>query len=284
MKIHPSAIVSPEAQIDETAEIGPFCIIESGVEIAAGCRLLAQVKVHSGTTIGRETTVFEGAVLGGMPQHTRVSENLGKLVIGERNMLREQVTIHSSMNSDQATVIGDDCMLMVGSHIAHDCRLGNRVILTNGVMVGGHVEIGDRAYLGGNAAVHQFCRIGSLAMVGGCSKLVQDVPPYLLTDGASAMIVGLNTIGLRRAGFSRDQIKQLKAAYRTIYRQGLPFDEMVATLEDQFTSHPATDLASFFRGGTRGFVQERRSPPRAAIRIHPEVDDEVDAPSRRLAS
>ena len=160
--------------------------------------------------------------------------------------------------------------------MAHDCRVGNQVILTNGVMLGGHVQVGDRACLGGNAAVHQFCRIGRLAMVGGCTKVVQDVPPFMLTDGPGSMIVGLNRIGLYRAGLDRYEILQLKAAYRLIYRQGLTFDVMVAALERQFPTGVAAELTAFFQSGQRGFVQERRSPPRVALRVRPAVDDAVD--------
>ena len=149
-------------------------------------------------------------------------------------MIREHVTIHRAMHAGHETVLGDDCLLMVGAHVAHDCHVGNHVILTNGVMLGGHVQVGDRACLGGNAAVHQFCRIGRLAMVGGCTKVVQDVPPFVLTDGPGSMIVGLNRIGLRRAGLDRNEIEQLKAAYRLIYRQGLTFDVMVAAFEASF--------------------------------------------------
>jgi len=185
------------------------------------------------------------------------------------------------MRADQATRVGDDCLLMVGSHVAHDCQVGNRVILTNGVMLGGHVQVGDRACLGGNAAVHQFCRIGRLSMVGGCTKVVQDVPPFVLTDGPSAMIVGLNRIGLRRAGFDHDDVMQLKAAYRLIYRRGLTFEAMLIALETEFPLGVAAEFTSFFRSGQRGFVQERRSPPRVALRVHPAVDDPEDEAASR---
>jgi UDP-N-acetylglucosamine acyltransferase len=168
---------------------------------------------------------------------------------------------------------------MVGAHIAHDGNIGNRVILTNGVMLGGHVQVGDRAVLGGNAAVHQFCRIGRLAMVGGCSKIVQDLPPFVLTDGTTALIVGLNRVGLQRAGLTRTEILELKAAYRLIYREGLNFNEMVETLERRFAGTIAAELAEFFRNGTRGFIQERRSPPKMALRVHPAVDDVEEAPA-----
>lgn len=278
--IHSTAVISPQAEIANDVEIGPFCIVESGVTIESGCRLIASVTVRSGTTLGSETVVYEGAVLGGLPQHANLTSTPGTISIGERNILREHVTVHRPMHEKNVTSIGNDCMLMVGAHVAHDCHVGNNVILTNGAMLGGHVEVGDRACLGGNSAVHQFCRVGRLAMVGGCTKVVQDVPPFVLTDGATALIVGLNRVGLRRAGFSREEILELKAAYRVIYRQGLTFNETVAQLERQFPSGVASEFAEFFHGGERGFVQERRSPPRVALRVHPALDEDEEEVSQ----
>ena len=275
MKSHPTAYVSPQAEIGADVEIGPFCIVEPDVKIASGCRLLSHVSIKSGTVLGSENEVGEGTVLGGLAQHNGSPTEPGSLVIGSRNVFREHVTVHRAMHAGKETTIGDGCLLMVGSHVAHDCRIGNQVILTTGVMLGGHVEVGDRACLGGNAAVHQFCRIGRLAMVGGCTKVVQDVPPFVLTDGAGALIVGLNRVGLRRAGFDRDEILQLKAAYRLIYRQGLTFEAMVAALQQRFPNGAASEFATFFQSGERGFVQERRSPPQVALRVYPAVDDEL---------
>ena len=276
MKIHPSAIVSSAAILAQDVEIGPFCVVESGVQIESGCRLAAQVTIRTGTTLGSETTVYEGTVLGGVPQHTNPPADLGDIVIGKRNTIREHVTVHRAMTLGKNTTIGDDCLLMVGAHVAHDCHVGSNVILTNGTMLGGHVEIGDRACLGGNSAVHQFCRIGRLAMVGGCTKVVQDVPPFTLTDGATALIVGLNKVGLRRADLSREEILSLKAAYRLIYREGLSFRETLAALRQRYPTGVAAEFAEFFQAGQRGFAQERRRPPRVALRIHPAIDDERD--------
>ncbi len=283
-KIHPSAIVNPTARLAENVEIGPYCIVESGVQIAAGCRLVAHATIRTGTALGRDTTVCEGTVIGGLPQHTDPPAKLGGIVIGERNVIREHVTVHRAMHQGQNTTIGDDCLLMVGSHVAHDCHVGSHVILTNGSMLGGHVEIGDRACLGGNSAVHQFCRVGRLAMVGGCTKVVQDVPPFLLTDGATALVVGLNRVGLRRTDFTRDEILSLKAAYRLIYREGLSFRETISSLQEQFPIGVAAEFAEFFEGGQRGFVQERRSPPRVALRIHPGINDGVDGKDDQATS
>lgn len=277
--IHSTAIISDQAQIGADVEIGPFSIIEGDVVIGARTKLAGHVTIKSGTTLGTDNSVCEGTVLGGFAQHADRPEKSGRLVIGSRNTIREHSTVHRAIHADQTTTIGDDCLLMVGAHVAHDCRVGNRVILTNGVMLGGHVEVGDRACLGGNAAVHQHCRIGRLAMVGGCTKVVQDLPPFVLTDGATALIVGLNRVGLQRAGFTREEVLELKAAYRVIYREGLTFNEMLAALESRFPVGLAAEYTEFFRIGTRGFVQERRSPPKIALRVHPAVDeDESDKP------
>jgi len=279
VKIHPSAIVNSEAELGTDVEIGPYCIVDSGVQIADRCRLVAHVNIRSGTALGCDSVVYEGAVLGGLPQHINNSQPPGDIVIGERNVLREHVTVHRAMHQGEETRIGNDCLLMVGSHVAHDCQVGDRVILTNGTMLGGHVEIGNRACLGGNVAVHQFCRIGRLSMVGGCTKVVQDVPPFVLTDGATALVIGLNSVGLRRAGLDRQQILDLKAAYRLIYRKGLAFRETLAALEQEFPQGVAAEFAEFFQGGQRGFVQERRRPPHTALRIHPAIEEEIDESS-----
>jgi UDP-N-acetylglucosamine acyltransferase len=162
---------------------------------------------------------------------------------------------------------------MVGAHVAHDCHLGDNVILTNNVMLGGHVHVDDRAYVSGGVAVHQFCRIGHLAMVGGLARVRQDVPPFVTLDGGTTMVVGLNRVGLRRAGYGLEQMEQLKNAYRLIYRSGLPWDEMLDQLEREFVEGPASEFAAFFRDGQRGFVQERRTPPGATVRLVREEDE-----------
>ena len=236
--------------------------------VGQGCRLAARVTVKTGTTIGRDTVVCEGAVLGGGPQHISPPANPGRVVIGERCVLRENVTVHRAMNSEGETRVGSDCLLMVNAHVAHDCRVGSRVILTNNVLLGGHVQVGDRAVLGGGSAVHQLCRIGRLAMIGGCARVAQDVPPFVLTDGEQAMIVGLNKVGLRRAGIDASDRAQLKAAYRLIYRSNLTFEEMIAAVDQAYPAGPASEFADFFRNSKRGFVQERRSPPKSGVRLH----------------
>jgi len=273
VKIHPTAVVSPQADLAHDVEIGPLCVVEAGTVIGLGTHLASHVVLKRGTTLGADNQILDGAVLGGLPQHTSLPEQLGTLVVGDSNVVRENATLHRSLRAGECTRVGHHNLLMVGCHVGHDCVIGDHVVLTNNVMLGGHVEVGDRAYLGGGAAAHQFVRIGGLAMVGGYARVIRDVPPFFLLDGDTGMVVGLNRIGLSRAGLSSDAVKQLKAAYRVVYRQGLTWNEVQTTLGDRFGDGPAAELARFLTGGTRGFAQERRIPPGATIRIHDSHQD-----------
>ncbi len=276
MSIHPTAIVSSTAQIAPDVQIGPFCIIEPETVIGQGCILESRVTVKTGTTLGANNRVFEGAVLGGLPQHVHIPENPGTVVIGSNNVIRENVTVHRALVPDHATVIGDDCLIMVNSHVAHDCHMGNHVIVTNNALLAGHVVVEDRAYISGAAAVHQFCRIGCFAMVGGQAHMVQDVPPYVTIDGLSSMVVGLNKIGLRRAGFDQEAIQELMAAYRVIYRSGLRWVEVLEQLRTRFPSGPAALFYEFLSTTARGIASERRAPPGATIKLRETVEAEPE--------
>ncbi|TWT47639.1 acyl-ACP--UDP-N-acetylglucosamine O-acyltransferase [Botrimarina hoheduenensis] len=267
MTIHPTAVISAGAQLGKNVQIGPFCTVEAGVRLGDGVCLAARSTIKTGVAIGCDSFVGEGAVVGGLAQHLTPPENAGGVVIGERNVLRENVTVHRAMHADQATRIGNDCLLMVGAHVAHDVTIGDRVVLTNNVMLAGHVTVGDRAYVGGGAAVHQFCRIGRLAMVGGMARVVQDVLPFVTVDGGSGHVVGLNRVGLRRAGFDRNAMAELKQAYQIIYRSGLSLVQRLEALTGRFDEGLADELAEFLSGGGRGFVRERRTPPGATIRV-----------------
>ena len=187
--------------------------------------------VKSGTTLGEGNTIFEGAVLGGFPQHVRMPERLGRVEIGAHNTIRENCTVHRALHEGTLTRVGSNNLLMVGVHVAHDCTVGDNAIFANNALLGGFVTVGDRAFVSGAVGVHQFCRIGRLAMIGGCARVVQDVPPYVLVDGHSGLIVGLNLVGLRRNGYSAEEISQLKAAYRMIYRSGLRWVEILEQLK-----------------------------------------------------
>lgn len=276
MSIHPSAIVSPSARLASDIQIGPFSIVEAGVVIGSGCMLDSRVVIKEGTVLKDNNHVFEGAVLGALPQHVHVPSQPGGLLIGSGNTIRENVTIHRALLPDHDTIIGDNCLLMVNSHVAHDCHLGNHVILTNNVMVAGHVRIDDRAYMSGAAGIHQFCRVGTLAMVGGQAHLTQDVPPYVTVDGLSSLVVGLNKIGLRRAGYDQAAIQELKTAYRLIYRSGLRWTEVLEQLRTHFPTGPAAAFYEFLSTTARGIVSERRTPPGATIKLRETVEAEPE--------
>jgi len=267
VRIHAQAIVSPMARIGRGVEIGPFCVVEPHATLGDGCRLESRVVVKSGTTLGSNNWVFEGAVLGGMPQHVHTPEQPGTVIIGCGNTIRENVTVHRALEEDEATIVGDNNLLMVNVHIAHDCRVGNHTIFANNAMLAGHVTVGDRAYVSGAVAVHQFCRIGSLAMVGGQSHVNKDVPPYVTIDGLSSHVVGLNQIGLRRAGFSGEDLQRLKEAYRVIYRSGLGWNEILLRLREEFSDGPAALYYQFLSTTTRGIISERRLPPGATLKL-----------------
>jgi UDP-N-acetylglucosamine acyltransferase len=274
VKIHPFAVISPLARIGQGVEIGPFCVVDPDVTIGDGCKLESRVVIKNGTTLGPNNLISEGAVIGGSPQHINTPENPGRVVIGSGNVIRENVTVHRALEREEATEIGDNNLLMVNVHIAHDCRLGNNTIFANNVMLAGHVTVGDRAYVSGAAAVHQFCRIGTLAMVGGQAHITKDVPPYVTVDGLSSFVVGLNQIGLRRAGHSAADVRRLKEAYRLIYRSGLTWNEILKRLEEDFHDGLAGRFYQFLSATTRGILSERRPPPGATVRLRPDSASE----------
>ncbi|MEX2187384.1 MAG: acyl-ACP--UDP-N-acetylglucosamine O-acyltransferase [Pirellulales bacterium] len=268
MDIHPLASISPQAQLGHNVRVGPFAIVEDDVAIGDDCELAAHVVVKSGTTIGAANRVFEHTVIGGLPQHLRIPDRPGRVAIGSGNVLRENVTVHRALDADHATTIGDNCLLMVGAHVAHDCHVGDHAIVANNAMLAGHVTVEQRAYISGAVGIHQFCRVGTLAMVGGQAHVVRDVPPFVMVDGVSTAIAGLNRVGLKRAGYSSEAIAQLKAAYRLIYRSGLPWTKVLDYLAVDFPTGPAAKFREFFLGGTRGFIPARRTPTRATLLLH----------------
>ncbi len=281
MSIHPLAIVDPKASIGPGVEIGPFCVVERDVTIGEGCRLESHVVIKNGTSIGSGTLIMEGAVLGGFPQHINMPENPGRLVVGSGNTVRENATIHRAMEPENTTRIGDNNLVMGNVHIAHDCQIGNRTILTNNVMLAGHVIVEDRAFLSGAVGVHQFCRIGTLTMVGGQAHINKDILPYVTLHGLSSLVVGLNTVGLRRAGYDSGAIRQLKAAYRVIYRSGLSWNGILERLRTEFSEGPAAAFHRFCSTTKRGIVQERRLPPGATIKL-PEKSEAEPAAQRKV--
>jgi len=262
MDIHSTAIVSSEARLGDDVVVGPYAVIEGDTEIGARTRIHALAVVRRYTRLGAGNAVHEGAVLGGEPQDLGFTEAATSLQIGDGNRIRECVTINRASKPGEATLVGSECFLMAYSHVAHDCRLGDRVILANNVALAGHVTIGDRAFLSGGVVVHQFCRIGRLAMIGGNSKVVQDCLPFVTTDGVPGQARGLNVVGLRRAGVGASQLRTLKEAYRLLLRSALPLEgalSKLAALQDPLVD----ELAAFVRGSKRGFHRAGRQEAEA---------------------
>lgn len=273
MSIHPLAVVSPGARLGTGVRIGAFATVEDDVELGDHCVVASGAVLKAGVTAGASNEFCEHTVIGGAPQHVARPTDIGRVVIGENNVFREHVTIHRALKPGVATVIGSHNYVMAAAHFGHDVTIGNHVIVANAALLGGHVTVEDRAFVSGAVAVHQFVRIGKLAMVGGHARVVQDVPPFMLIDGQSGCVVGLNNVGLRRSGHSSEDIADLKAAYRVIYRRGLPWKEVLDALRSDFTSGPVAHLRDFLGGGSRGFAQERRAPPVPTLRLRvPEED------------
>lgn len=258
VSIHPSAVVSPAARLGQGVVIGPFAVIEEGVTLGDGCEIRAHAVIKRGSVLGALNRVHEGAVIGGEPQDVAFTGQDSGVVIGDRNLIREGVTIHRSTKPGGTTVVGCDCFIMAYAHVAHDDRIGDRVILANNVALAGHVEVADRAFVSGGVVVHQFCRVGRLAMLGGNSKVVQDCLPFVITDGSPARAVALNVVGLRRAGFAAGQLRTLRHAYRLLLRSGLPLERALEDL--RALQDPAVDeLVAFVRGSKRGFAHAAHS-------------------------
>jgi UDP-N-acetylglucosamine acyltransferase len=255
---HPTAIVSPECQLGRDVSVGPYAIVDAGAELGDGCILHAHSIVRGGSILAAGVVVHSFAVIGGAPQDLRFDPaTLSGVRIGAGTVLRESVTVNRSTKPGGFTVIGEDCFLMACSHMAHDCRLGNRVVMANNVLLAGHCEVGSGAFLGGSAAVHQFIRIGESVMLGGLAPITLDLPPFTMVAGRNR-IAGLNLIGLRRRGCSRETIVELKTLFRRVYAASNPRREAALVLEEGAArSDEAQQFLSFFAGGKRGIARAR---------------------------
>jgi len=255
-RIHPGAHVDSEARLGEGVAVGPGAVIEAGVEVADGAHIAPHAVLYRGTRVGRDVHVGAGSVLGAMPQDFKFEGGESHVEVGDGSTLHQYVTVHRCVEPGAVTRVGAGCVLMVGSHVAHECVLGDRVILANGVMLGGHSVIGSGAFLSGNVVVHQFCQVGELVMVGGGSAVRQDMIPFSLADGHPARPVGLNRVGLRRAGVGNDRIRRLKRAYRTLFHSGLRLEEALARLAGAGGDEIGR-LVEFIRGSERGIARPR---------------------------
>jgi UDP-N-acetylglucosamine acyltransferase len=279
MNIDSLSVISPSAKIGGNIEIGHFCIIEPDVVIGDNCRLASHVTIKSGVVIGNDNIFCEGTTIGNIPQHTSVSESFGGVIIGNNNIFRENVTVHRAMHSPSSTLIGDSNYFMVNAHVAHDCRVGNNNVIVNNVMLAGHVEIGNRVNIGGAAGVHQFCRIGSYAMVGAQAHVMQDVLPFVTVDGLTSRIVGLNLIGLRRNGYTTSEINILKEVYRLVYRSGISWKEILQKLQDDYSTGVAAEIVKFVLTTKRGIVHEGRYAENSLLKFNRNSDNKSAAES-----
>ena len=257
MTIHPTAIVSSKANLHETVEIGPYTVIGDGVTIGKHSVVGPHAVIEGTTEIGENCRIFQFAAIGAVPQDLKFKGEDCKVVIGNNNMIREFVTIHKATSADIAsTVIGDGNLLMAYCHVAHNCKLGNHIVLSNGVNLAGHILIDDFAIIGGMSGVHQFTRIGCHSFIGGASAVAQDVPPYVKAAGNRAKLFGLNEVGLRRRGFSDAAVDALKKAYRIIFRSSLLLSTAIEKVRLEVEPLPEIErLVSFIEKAPRGICR-----------------------------
>ncbi len=249
IEIHPTAIVEAGAELADGVSIGPFCTVGANVKLGPNCKLVSHVVVAGHTELGADNTVYPFAMLGGPPQHTAYKGEATRLVIGDRNTIREHATMNiGTVNGGGVTKVGSDGLFMIESHVGHDCTVGDKVILTKQATLGGHCEVGDFVIVGGLAAVHQFTRVGRHAMIGGLAAVVKDVIPYGSVWGNHAHLEGLNLVGLKRRGFSRETINTMRAAYRLLFADEGTFQERLEdTLETYAACAEVVEIIEFIR-------------------------------------
>ncbi len=256
MKIHPTAVVDPSAEIGDGCEIGPFCVVGAGVRLGARCWLQGHVTVMGPSVFGADNRFFAYCSIGQQTQDLKYAGEPTHLLVGDDNTFREFVTVNRGTAPGAITKIGGGGNFLAYSHVAHDCKVGDRVIFSNNGTIAGHVEVGDHAVIGGLTAVHQFCRIGAHAITGGCSKIVQDVPPFMIADGNPAEVRGINRIGLERMGFGPEPVKLLKEAYRILYRRALNMHQAVERLQAELPDTPELlRLVEFLNTSSRGVIR-----------------------------
>ena len=255
-EIHPTAVIQEGAQIGEGCRIGPYCVIGPNVILGAGSELLSHVVIDGHTEIGSENTFYPFASIGLRTQDLKWDGGTAWTRVGSNNTFREYVTIHSATADGDATVIGSHNNLLAYTHVAHDCRLGDHIIMSNVGTLAGHVTVEDRAIVGGLAAVHQFCRIGTMSIIGGCSKVVQDVPPYMMVDGNPAATRTLNKEGLKRNGLDEDTQKSMRQAYRILFRSEQTFTNAVKQVRADVAASPELEhLLAFIESSERGIAK-----------------------------
>jgi UDP-N-acetylglucosamine acyltransferase len=262
MPIDPSAVIAPTARVDPNAEIGPqvvigeYAVIESHVTIGAYTRLEPYVYVKRWTTLGERNEISAGTALGTDPLDKGFTGERSYLKIGNGNKIREHYTISRGTAPESETILGDENYIMTSGHIAHNCRIGNRTVIASCALVAGYVEVEDQAFISGGVVIHQYSKIGRLAMIGGNTRVNSDVPPYFLYSDFNIAAKGLNIVGLRRAGFKASDVAALKTAYKILYRSGLKLEDALARIEAEAPTGHTRHLLSFIRSSKRGICRE----------------------------
>jgi len=260
-QIHPMAVVAEGAQLGEGVQVGPFAVIGKNVQIGDHAVIHPHAVIDGHTQLGNEVEVFPGAAIGLKPQDRKYDGAPTKLVVGDRTVLRECTTLQpgTTNTGNEITIVGNDCLIMAYCHVAHDCVLGNDVILANGTQIAGHVTLEDHVILGGVTTVHQFVRVGTRAITGASTRVVQDIPPFATADGHPAKLVGLNTVGLKRGGISDEVIRELKKVYKAIFLRG-PFREAINSLKAELpsASPEVRCFVEFMDSSDRGITRGRK--------------------------
>ncbi|MCH4179355.1 MAG: acyl-ACP--UDP-N-acetylglucosamine O-acyltransferase [Megasphaera sp.] len=254
--IHSTAIIDPEATIGPGVKIGPYAVIGPHVTIGEGTEIMAHVVIDGWTTIGKYCRFFPSASIGSEPQDLKFNGEKSYVIIGDRSVFREYVTVSRATGEGEETRIGSDCLFQACTHVAHNCNVGNHVIMSNCAGIAGHVTVEDRVVIGGIAGVHQFVKIGRCSMIGGLAKVVQDIPPFVIADGQPARSIGLNSVGLSRAGVSEDVRRELKQAFRLLYRSGLNLKQAIFRMEEELDSSEEVEhFLRFLRDADRGICR-----------------------------
>jgi UDP-N-acetylglucosamine acyltransferase len=254
--IHPTAIIHPHARLGADCQIGPYCVIGEHVELGAGCKLHSHVVIEGHTKLGRENEIYPFASIGLKTQDLKWKGGVTRTEIGDYNSFREYVTIHSATEDGDVTRVGSHNNLLAYTHVAHDCQLGNHIIMSNNATLAGHIVVEDHVVMGGFAAAHQFCRIGKMAMIGGYTKVVQDVVPFTITDGNPAATRTLNKVGMQRNGVAEDSQTALRQAYKILFREGLTIAKAIELMEKDLPASPEVKhLIEFIRGSERGITR-----------------------------
>jgi UDP-N-acetylglucosamine acyltransferase len=260
--IHPTAAIHPGAQLDSTVEVGAYAVIGDRVTIGAGTTIGAHAVIEGPTEIGANNRIFPGAAIGLEPQDLKYKGALSSVKIGDNNCFREYVTINRATDAGEVTRIGNQNLFMAYAHVAHNCQIDDLVVIANAVAIAGHVHIESQAVIGGVSGIHQFVHIGRLAMIGGMTKIVRDVPPYMLVEGYPAQVRSLNLVGLKRAGFASAELARLKSAFKIIYRSGLGLNEAIDKLDTLLETEKLQHLSDFLRlsqqTGRRGLTPGKK--------------------------